>query len=145
MIRSARKSIAEEVKRRLPRKPWMEVNCPAELRELVYRARKPRKSKEKTPTKSDHILSDGKTASPIKSEVVDGVASQVAMNDEKPALTQEGVPLKSISPEENIGIPTEKGGVTPVGQPAAGQVAGDLGTPGNIGGRRVDEPIVIDD
>ena len=149
LTRSARKSITEEVKRRLPRKPWMEVNCPAEVRELVYRTRKPRKTKEKTPTKSDHIVSDGEKPSPVKNEVVDAGSPQFPVNDEKPdekpaVVGQGGDPPRSITPEKNIGIATDKEAVTPVDQVASG----DSGTPGKIGGSGgtiVDEPIVIDD
>ena len=118
----------------------MEVKCPAELRELVYRARKPRKAKEKSPMKSDHVVSDGKKATPIKSEVADGTAPP--FSDEKPpVVSHSGVPQAG----ENIGVPAGKGGISPV----VGQVvAGDSGVPGkigSIGGTRVDEPIVIDD
>ncbi|CAB3989155.1 metastasis-associated MTA3-like [Paramuricea clavata] len=156
VMRSARKSIENEVKRRLPRKPWMEVKCPAELRELVYRTRKPRKNKEKTPaevpTKSDHIVNDGKKASPVKNnEVAEAVAPLFAVNDEKPPVISQGdVPPENIEPGENIDMPADKESVTPVGEVAAGaaQVAADSGTPGKtggVGGTRVDEPIVIDD
>lgn len=139
--RSARKSIEDDVRRRLPRKPWMEVKCPAELRELVYRARKPRKAKEKSPTKADHVVSDGKKATPIKNEVADG-AAHLFPDEKPPILSQSGVPHAG----ENIGVPAGKGSISPV----VGQVvAGDSGVPGktggSIGGTRVDEPIVIDD
>ena len=120
----------------------MEVKCPAELRELVYRARKPRKVKEKSPTKSDHIVSDGKKSTPIQNEVAESTAPQIP--DEKPSnLSQSGEPQAG----ENIGLPVGKGGgISPVVDQV---VAGDSGVPGgkagSIGGTRVDEPIVIDD
>ena len=133
----------------------MEVKCPAELRDLVYRTRKPRKAKERTPTgvptKPDHILSDGKKASPVKNEVAEPVDPRVSVNDEKlPVVSQGGIPVKNIVPEENISMPADKASVSPATQVAAGaaQVAGDLGTSGKtggIGGTRMDEPIVIDD
>ena len=120
----------------------MEVKCPAELRELVYRARKPRKVKEKSPTKSDHIVSDGKKSTPTQNEVAESTAPQIP--DEKPpGLSQSGEPQAG----ENIGLPVGKGGgISPVVDQV---VAGDSGVPGgkagSIGGTRVDEPIVIDD
>lgn len=166
LIRSARKAIEDEVKRRLPRKPWMEVKCPPELRELVYRSRKPRKNKDKSPTrpstKPDHIVSDGKATSSIKNElkVPEVGTPRIDVNDEKPPIISQGlVPPGSIGVQsgeaEDVGKPVDKAAVSPAaggtvlasGAGLAGGAvdAGTHGKVGGIGGTNVDEPIVIDD
>lgn len=151
--RSARKSIAEEVKRRLPRKPWVEVRCPTELRELIYRVRKPRKAKDKTPmgtpTKSDHLLSDGKIASPVKSELAEAITPRINMNDENPPIKEQGITPPVAEVAENIGLPANNGEVATAGHTDAGGALlsgpDESGKQGGIGGANVDEPIVIDD